>query len=132
MIKTHVHSALFVLLISLAGASYGQVPQIEREALVALYNSTDGVNWKDNTGWLGEVGTECDWFGVTCTSGVVTQLSLGANSLTGTIPTELGNLTNLQVLFLYNNSLGVSPSKVYLLFLKYIPLFPQLYLFSLH
>ena len=76
MIKTLVHSALFALLISLAGASYAQIPQIERDALVALYNSTDGANWTDNTGWMGAAGTECFWFGVTCTSGVVTQLSL--------------------------------------------------------
>ena len=57
---------LFLLLISLAGASYAQVPQIERDALIALYNSTDGANWTDNTGWLGEAGTECSWFGVRC------------------------------------------------------------------
>ena len=66
MIKTLVHSALFALLISLAGASYAQIPQIERDALVALYNSTDDANWTDNTGWLGAVGTECSWFGVSC------------------------------------------------------------------
>ena len=113
MIKTLVLSALFVLLISLAGASYGQVPQIEREALVALYNSTDGANWKDNTGWLGEAGTECDWFGVTCSSGVVTRLIFPYNSLTGTIPTELGNLTSLTFLDLSRNSLtGSIPSEL--------------------
>lgn len=28
-----------------------QVPQIERDALMALYNSTDGPNWVDNTNW---------------------------------------------------------------------------------
>ena len=58
--------ALFLLLILLAGASYAQGPQIERDALVALYNSTDGANWTDNTGWMGEAGTECSWFGVRC------------------------------------------------------------------
>jgi hypothetical protein len=36
-------------LISLAGLSYSQMPQVERDALVALYSSTDGANWKDNT-----------------------------------------------------------------------------------
>ena len=34
---------LLLLLISLAAASHAQVPQIERDALVALYNSTDGA-----------------------------------------------------------------------------------------
>ena len=56
-IKPLIQKALFLLLISLAGVSYAQIPQIEREALVALYNSTDGANWTDNTGWLGEAGT---------------------------------------------------------------------------
>jgi|TARA_B110000881_G_C18258278_1_gene356670 hypothetical protein len=57
------------MLISLAGVSYSQVPQIERYALIALYNSTDGAIWTDNAGWMGAVGTECDLYGVTCSSG---------------------------------------------------------------
>ena len=36
MIKALVHSALFPLLIALAGASYAQGPQIEHDALEAL------------------------------------------------------------------------------------------------
>ncbi len=55
-----------IILFSLAGASYAKVPQIERDTLIALYNSTNGVNWTANTGWLGEAGTECSWFGVRC------------------------------------------------------------------
>ena len=110
-IKPLIQKALFLLLISLAGASYAQIPQIERDALVALYNSTDGANWKNNTGWLGEAGTECDWFGVTCLSGKVTQLILWNNKLTGTIPIELGNLSNLEWLELDGNRLsGIIPS----------------------
>ena len=35
-IKPRIHAAIFFLLISLAGASYSQVPQIERDAL-SLY-----------------------------------------------------------------------------------------------
>ena len=36
-IKILIHGALFLLLISLADASYAQVPQIKRDALIALY-----------------------------------------------------------------------------------------------
>ena len=107
-IKPLIHTALFLLLISLAGASYAQVPQIERDALVALYNSTDGANWTDNTGWMGEVGTECSWFGVFCDSGSVFSLFLKINSLTGTIPSELGDLPGLAILNLNGNSLSGS------------------------
>ena len=102
-IKPLLHSALFLLLISLAGASYAQIPQIERDALVALYNSTDGANWTDNTGWLGEAGTECSWFGVTCSSGSVTGIDLFSNCLSGSIPKEIWVLTKITSLNLGYN-----------------------------
>ena len=60
---------------STPSVAIAQVPQIERDALVALYNSTDGANWTDNTGWLGAAGTECSWFGVACSNGSVSPLS---------------------------------------------------------
>ena len=113
MIKTLVHSSLFLLLIALAGASYGQVPQIERDALIALYNSTDGANWIDNTGWLGEAGTECDWHGVNCVSGSVARLNYWRNGLVGTIPKELGDLSNLVYMHLGQNELsGTIPKEI--------------------
>lgn len=37
----------------------------QRYGLTAFYFSTQGAEWTDNTGWLGE-GNECTWFGVTC------------------------------------------------------------------
>lgn len=49
------------------GYADAQIPPIERDALIALYDSTDGANWSDNSNWLGAVGTECTWSGVTCT-----------------------------------------------------------------
>jgi len=106
--KPLIHTALSLLLISLAGVSHAQIPQIERDALVALYNSTGGANWRYNTGWMGVVGTECNWYGVTCSSGSVQKLYLSSNSLSGSIPAELGNLTNLRFLYLNNNSLSGS------------------------
>ena len=42
------------------------IPTSEREALVALYQSTNGNAWTDKTNWLGAAGTECTWYGVTC------------------------------------------------------------------
>ncbi|ETR65437.1 MAG: hypothetical protein OMM_14253, partial [Candidatus Magnetoglobus multicellularis str. Araruama] len=38
----------------------------ERRALIDLYNSTGGDNWSTNENWLGERGTECSWYGVSC------------------------------------------------------------------
>ena len=80
------------LLVSLAGLSVdAAIPESERNALIALYNSTDGSNWDNNDGWLGSAGTECRWHGITCSAGTsVWDIRLSENSLTGSIPPELG------------------------------------------
>ena len=80
------------------------IPQTECEALVALYNSTDGANWTDHTDWL-LTNSPCNWYGVFCSDGRVTALDLGYNQLTGPLPPELGNLINLTELDLAGNQL---------------------------
>lgn len=81
------------------------VPLSERDVLVALYNATDGVNWTNNTNWLtdNDIST---WHGVSVSNGLVTGLVLAGNQLTGEIPKELGNLTNLEELNLSFNPLS--------------------------
>ncbi|MEM7536496.1 MAG: clostripain-related cysteine peptidase [Chloroflexota bacterium] len=81
-----------------------EIPTAECEALRALYESTDGPNWLNNDGWL-HVTNPCHWHGVTCEDGRVTQLKLAANHLLGSIPSEIGALTHLQVLSLRDNLL---------------------------
>jgi Leucine-rich repeat (LRR) protein len=90
-----------------------QVPPVEREALIAFYNSTDGDNWTNSDNWLGAVDTECTWHGVSCSDGHVVSLVMISNQLNGTLPTQLGNLTNLEMLWLYSNQLsGSIPSQI--------------------
>src|SRR5450631_1312528 len=62
-------------------------------ALVDIYNSTNGNNWTNNSGWL--QGPVTNWFGVTLTGTRVGGLALGRNNLVGTIPFTIGNLTSL-------------------------------------
>ena len=81
-----------------------QIPEVECWALAALYNATNGPGWDGSTGWLAST-TPCSWRSVTCTDGVVTELNLDMNRLMGTIPAELGNLSNLRELQLANNQL---------------------------
>ena len=89
-----------------------EIPQTECEALVALYESTDGDNWIDNTGWL-QTTTPCSWYGVTCEDGNVTRLNLSNNQLSGSIPSEIGNLAALTGLDLYDNDLsGEIPAEI--------------------
>ena len=77
----------------------------DRAALVALYNATEGGSWTTRTNWLS--GRPLDeWHGVTTDSdGRVTALNLSSNSLYGPIPAALGDLTNLESLWLEGNQL---------------------------
>ena len=84
-----------------------EIPTLECEALVALYNATDGPNWTNNSGWL-ETDAPCSWHGVTCSVGHVTELNLDFNQLSGSIPAELGDLSNLTDLLLNRNQLSGS------------------------
>ena len=78
----------------------------DRAALVALYNATGGADWTNNTNWLSNEALS-EWHRVeTDEDGRVTALRLVANGLSGEIPAELGNLTNLQSLSLSANELS--------------------------
>ncbi|MDE2814775.1 MAG: fibronectin type III domain-containing protein [Gemmatimonadota bacterium] len=85
----------------------------DRAALVALYNATGGANWTNDDGWLGDAPVG-QWHGVTTDdNGRVSELRLPSNGLTGALPTELGNLSNLVWLDLdYNRLSGSIPATV--------------------
>ena len=73
--------------------------------LIALYETTGGANWYDNTNWL-SLAPLNEWYGVTTDDeGRVTELFLSDNQLTGGIPEALGQLDNLDTLFLSGNEL---------------------------
>ena len=78
----------------------------DRAALTALYNATGGPNWTENTGWLSEAPIG-EWSNVIVDeAGRVTHLYLDENQLTGELPAELGDLTNLKELRLGINRLS--------------------------
>ena len=86
---------------------------IDREALVAFYNATNGDNWTNNTDWLTDEHIY-GWYGVTVNvDESVTRLTLEENNLTGEMPAELGDLSGLESLNLWNNQLtGEIPAEL--------------------
>ena len=110
------HSAIIIALALIpVSFAHAQIPTAERDALIALYNATNGAGWTNKTGWLGAAGTECDWYGVSCFTSYdnVFSIRLGDNNLSGTIPSELGNLSMMRTLSLYDNQLtGSIPSEL--------------------
>ena len=85
----------------------------DRDVLVGLYEATGGSNWTKNDNWLTDAPLG-EWHGVsTDASGRVQGLYLPGNSLTGEIPSELGDLASLESLDLRDNYLtGEVPSEL--------------------
>ncbi len=85
----------------------------ERSILTRFFKITNGTEWINDEDWLSDKPLG-EWFGVTTDAqGRVTRLELLKNNLAGTIPPELGNLSNLTVLNLYDNQLeGIVPAEL--------------------
>ena len=77
----------------------------DRAALMALYNSAGGNGWTDKTNWDSAEPLNT-WFGVTLLGNDrVAELDLSANNVRGTLPADLGSLTELNALDLSENQL---------------------------
>ncbi|HLO33506.1 MAG TPA: ABC transporter substrate-binding protein [Anaerolineales bacterium] len=93
-------------------ATVTEIPQTECDALVALYSSTSGANWTNNAGWL-QTDTPCSWYGIFCVGGHVNSITFDNNNLTGSIPPEMGGLSELQTFRVWHDNLtGALPPEL--------------------
>ena len=86
----------------------------DRAVLVALYDATNGDNWKNNEHWKSDEPLD-EWAGVITdsTTGRVRHVWRPGNGLSGSIPSSLSDLTRLVGLDLQHNELtGVIPSSL--------------------
>ncbi len=80
--------------------------KIDYNALAALYFSTGGAEWLDNSGWLTECDV-CDWYGITCDSDKrIIEIKLPNNGLTGGLNGEIFGISTVEKIDLSNNSLS--------------------------
>ena len=110
---TYAKEATGDFTLTVEGIDFATPAATERAALIALYNATDGDNWRRNENWLSDAPLD-EWDGVdTDENGRVEEISLEHNNLSGQIPSELGNLTNLDYLYLDSNQLtGTIPPEL--------------------
>ena len=107
--------------------TFAQVPQNERDALIAFYNATGGANWTNNTNWNTATPVST-WSGVTTgfndlngqpfTDGlehVYSIIFFSDNNLVGTLPDVFSDLPKFRALILrYNIYLtGEIPSSIW-------------------
>jgi len=92
------------------------IPGTERQALIDLYNSTNGDSWTNNSGWktppldtdgFAMPGTEGTWRGAAVDgTPSVTAILLSNNNLVGSIPASLSDLANLTAIQLFSNQIS--------------------------
>lgn len=122
--KGYLLLLILVFTIIFSDKAEADISSLERATLITLYNSTNGDNWREKSGWktsplysdgFAVPGTENSWYGVSCNSEntTVLEIDLHDNNLTGPIPIELGNLSNLQKIYMGNNQMtGTIPAEL--------------------
>ncbi|KAL3809212.1 hypothetical protein ACHAXA_005419 [Cyclostephanos tholiformis] len=91
---------------------------VQRYTLATIYYATNGQGWKNTLYFLSN-RDECDWNRVymgyfsgagRCNKeGYITALALWGNYLKGALPPEIGSLTSLRTLSVFDNMIAVHP-----------------------
>ena len=81
--------------------SYG-----ECQALLSLFDSTNGSEWNNKDNWLKFPPDVTDWANVTVMDGHIVNLDMTWNNLSGSLPAEIGNLTWLEGMLFYGSGIS--------------------------
>ncbi|MBN9286253.1 MULTISPECIES: PKD domain-containing protein [unclassified Flavobacterium] len=132
MMEIKLRSLVLTVFLTLCSLNiFAQVSADQRQALIDLYNSTNGAGWTNKTGWdvnnpnavvtSWNAATQTGWYGVTVHNGNVIYISLNNNNLVGNLNNSLKNLKNLLTLSCSGNKItGAIPSGVFeLQYLQY-------------
>ena len=101
------------LLLSWVSVAHAAIPSAERQALIDIYNSSNGAGWAYRINWrkpdntdFSSAGSECTWYGVVCDAAGahVTGLQLSANLLSGRLPASLSALTAIMSIDVAGNA----------------------------
>jgi hypothetical protein len=86
-----------LVVVTLAGSAGAMSLAAQQDALVGLYTSTNGSQWRNSANWLQGSACENGWFGVFCDAAGqnVRSVVLVNNSLSGTLPSNIGDLSGL-------------------------------------
>ena len=103
-----ISSIVLIAVLTLSAGVSAQDLEGDSLALVALYNECNGANW-DGFDWSGNIA---DWTDVTVSdvegSPRVTHVEFSRMTLTGTLPAELGNLTEMSGKIQLHNQPGLT------------------------
>jgi len=89
-----------------------EISTVECESLLELYHNTNGKEWDNNRGW-NITYTPCNWYGITCENGNLTEINfvmkggysdISDNNLNGTLP-NFRSLPNLKKLIIPGDKL---------------------------
>ncbi len=101
---------LFFLLISNGLFAQWSISNVERNALISLYNATNGEQWSQK--WDFEKDPKL-WYGIKTKNGHINEINLRGNVLSGNFPQEISTFSYLEKLDLSSNNLtGEIPSGI--------------------
>lgn len=91
------------------------IPAEEKQALVDIYNNCDGENWSPSWNRWDLSKDPSEWKGVTIKDGHVTELKIQGQKVKGEIPSSIGNLKELQLLYCSSNQISKFPDELFTL-----------------